>query len=510
MWLSRVVAIALGLVLMPILFGRLPKADLGVWLLLSQSGVMILLLDFGLTSTLTRRFAFIQGDLLAHGGDDSARAGSVETFERLAAAGRRLYLVIALGVGGLAWLGGLIFIATLRLDPALAQDAYVAWTIICLGQALALSNGLWTAAIAGMGHVAPVTLMATGFTCLTLLAQCAVALAGGGLTPLAVAGALGSVAFRVAAVSYLRRKEPLLSGPRERWDRTTARELMGPSLKYFLTEIGAIMLLRADPYFIAGFLDPASLPVYAANYALAFNAAVISIAIGDAGNVYVSQLWRAQTRDRVRAIVLRSMRIGMGLIALGAALLLFAGPTITALWLGEGHFVGLPIMATFCAMLVLYTQQSLMFGFSRATEHEVYAVWYLAAGVLNIALSFVLTPALGLVGVALSTFMAQAATTGWQIPLSALRRLEIAPRHYLSHVTAPIAVLFAVACAAIWLAVDGPVAPASQSGRLLAAVLAGASVGAAGCWILVLDAHLRRRALGLFMGSRRRALAPGE
>ncbi|QZO01269.1 lipopolysaccharide biosynthesis protein [Chenggangzhangella methanolivorans] len=339
------------------------------------------------------------------------------------------------------------------------QEALLAWSIICFGQAIALSNGLWTAAISGLGHVAPVSLLAIAFNAATILAQCAIVIAGGGLTALAVAGALGSLGFRIGAVAYLRRKEPSLAKINGGWDKATAVDLMGPSLKYFLTEVGALLLMKADPYFIAAFLDPASLPVYAANYLLAFNAAVISIAIGDAGNVYVSQLWRTGTTDRVRAIVLRSMRVGMGLMALGAALLLFAGPSITAVWLGDGRFVGLPVMATFSAMLILYTQQSLLFGFSRATEHEVYAGWYLAAGALNIGLSFVLTPTLGLVGVALSTLLAQAATTGWRIPLLGLRRLDIELSQYLSHVAAPIAALFIAACAAIWLVTYGPRRP---------------------------------------------------
>lgn len=507
MWLSRVAAIALGLLLMPLLFARLPAAELGVWLLLSQSGVLILLLDFGLTSTLIRRFAFWQGDLMVGGGesDDAARS-----FSRLAATGRRLYLMIALAVGGISWLGGLAFIATLDIDRALMQEALLAWSIICFGQAIALSNGLWTAAISGLGHVAPVSLLAIAFNAATILAQCAIVIAGGGLTALAVAGALGSLGFRIGAVAYLRRKEPSLAKINGGWDKATAVDLMGPSLKYFLTEVGALLLMKADPYFIAAFLDPASLPVYAANYLLAFNAAVISIAIGDAGNVYVSQLWRTGTTDRVRAIVLRSMRVGMGLMALGAALLLFAGPSITAVWLGDGRFVGLPVMATFSAMLILYTQQSLLFGFSRATEHEVYAGWYLAAGALNIGLSFVLTPTLGLVGVALSTLLAQAATTGWRIPLLGLRRLDIELSQYLSHVAAPIAALFIAACAAIWLVTYGPAAPDAPLAKLIAATAAGGAVGLAGFCTLVLDDGMRARLLQKAAQLGRRSLAPGE
>ncbi|MET0313197.1 MAG: polysaccharide biosynthesis C-terminal domain-containing protein, partial [Hansschlegelia sp.] len=392
----------------------------------------------------------------------------------------------------------------------LLGQARIAWTIICAGQAIALSNGLWTAAIAGLGYVAPVSLISIGFTSLTILAQCGVAISGGGLVLLAAVAAVGSLAVRVANVVYLRRKEPALSSAPVAWDRAEAANLMTPALKYFLTEIGALMLMRSDQYFIAAYLDPKSIPNYVAAYTLAFNAALVSIAVGDAGQVYVSQLWRTAGHDRIRGLVMRSMRVGMGLMALGAALLLFAGPAIMSVWLGEGRFVGPQVMAAFSAMLLIYTQQSLLFGFSRATENEVYALWYLLAGALNVGLSFFLTPTLGLLGVALSTLLAQAATTGWHIPLSGLRRLEISFGDYARGVLAPIAVLFASACGAIWLVTDGPLAPAAALGQVAAAALAGGAVGAVGFWTLVLDARLRRIVLDRVRLITPRRVVPGE
>ncbi|GBD48057.1 lipopolysaccharide biosynthesis protein [Methylopila sp. Yamaguchi] len=494
MWMSRLVAIALGLVLMPALFKNLPKAELGVWLLLSQSGVMLLMLDLGLTSTLTRRFAFRRGEATG-GPEEPLTAAHAHAFAGLIATGRVLYRGIAASVGLLAWGGGLLFIATLPLDEALRREAEIAWTIICVSQSIALSNGLWTSVIAGLGHVAPIALLSTGMTSLTLLAQTAMVWAGGGLVALAAIGAVGNVVFRVAAIVYLRRNEPAVSADSGTWSRAEAETLLSPSLKYFLTEIGAILLTRTDQYFIAGYLNPESIPAYFASYTLAFNAALIAIAIGDAANIYVSQLWRTTARDRVAPLVLKSMRIGMGLMALATALLLFAGDAIIAAWLGVGHYAGLPLMATFCAMLLVYTQQSLLFGFSRATENEIYAAIYLAAGALNVALSFVLAPALGLVGVALATLLAQLATTGWQIPATALRRLDIPWRVYVAQVLAPVLGLF-LAAAASMAAAAASTAHVGPLPRALACAGVGGLVALLGFWTLVLDHNLRAMALG--------------
>jgi len=74
-WLSRAMAVAMGLVLMPIMFRHLEPSQLGLWLLLNQAGLMILLLDIGVTSTLTRRFAFARAARPSWpGGCSSARS----------------------------------------------------------------------------------------------------------------------------------------------------------------------------------------------------------------------------------------------------------------------------------------------------------------------------------------------------------------------------------------------------------------------------------------------------
>src|SRR5215468_9119150 len=61
-WLSRATTIALGVLLMPVLFRNLPKEELGVWLLLGQTWAGLNVLDLGFGITLTRRIAFACGE----------------------------------------------------------------------------------------------------------------------------------------------------------------------------------------------------------------------------------------------------------------------------------------------------------------------------------------------------------------------------------------------------------------------------------------------------------------
>src|SRR5580765_4904079 len=94
-WFSRGVTILLGLVLMPVLFRRLPKEELGVWLLLGQSWAALGLFDFGFGMVLTRRIALAIGRSGGTLNGPFAKEVSNEIFD-LVAAGRRVYRWLAL------------------------------------------------------------------------------------------------------------------------------------------------------------------------------------------------------------------------------------------------------------------------------------------------------------------------------------------------------------------------------------------------------------------------------
>jgi len=493
-WLSRAMAVAMGLVLMPIMFRHLEPSQLGLWLLLNQAGLMILLLDIGVTSTLTRRFAFARARAVDSLDTPIAAEAAAEMGDLIATA-RGLYRGIAVLMGGTAFLAGWLFIGTLDLGDTTGTLAVTAWGVICLGQTIALNAGFWSALVAGLGYVAQTSAITIVFTLLTTVGQIVVVLMGGGLAALALVTVSGNLLGRMLTIRFLRRREPGLFLHPGCWRTEVARSLVGPSLRYWCTEIGAMMLMKTGPYFIAGLQDASRVPLYQAAYLLVSNLAVVAIAVGDATNVYVSHLWRDDDPGRVHKLVLTNMRAGLGIMLCGTALLILLGETIITLWLGPGHFIGAGVLATMCLMFALYTQQSLMFGFSRATENEIYGRWYLAAGLLNLALSWILIGPLGLWGVALATLLAQLPTTSWYILHSGLRRLDIPLPAYLAGVIRPLLVFFLVCCGVLGAIAWIPSATIDPVGRTVLAIIACCLLCVGGGWSLLLD-PAQRSAVG--------------
>lgn len=485
MWASRSASIVANLVLLPVLFHHLSGDALGTWLLLGQAAAFMGFMDFGISNVLVRRIAFASVPQTGDGpGTRDARLAE------LVATAKPLYCFATALAFAVGLCGGWAFLGRVSLSDGMLASARVAWAVLCVGQAVSLSGGLWSAALVGLGSVSAAAVLASLSGLLTLTALAITVLSGGGIESLAVVVLIGNVVQRWATLRVLGRREPLLLALRGRWDRSMLGALLVPALKYWLTEIGAVLLLRTDQFFIAGFQNPAQIPSYYAGYTLMYNIAVVSMAAGDASFVYVSRLWGEGRLGEARALVVRSARIGLALILTGAAVMASIGDAVIAVWLGPGHFVGRPVFLTFCVMVALFVQQSLMFGFSRATEHEVYAPCYLAAGALNIVITWVLVGPLGLLGVALGTLSAQMLTTNWYVPVVGLRRLRIAWRSYAAQVLLPAGGAAGLTYGAVWWATHG-----IAGGRSVERVLVGSMVGAvamgAGFWALIFDAEMR-------------------
>src|SRR5687767_10347112 len=142
-WFSRGLTILLGLVLLPVLFGHLPKEELGVWLLLGQSWAAMGILDLGFGVTLTRRIALAKGK---SGGDPYA-ALTPETLHEIAdliECGRRIYRIMAFGVFVVSCALGLFYLRTLELHGLSHGTVWIAWTILCACQALTVWATVWT------------------------------------------------------------------------------------------------------------------------------------------------------------------------------------------------------------------------------------------------------------------------------------------------------------------------------------------------------------------------------
>ncbi len=397
-WLSQVIRIGLNLLILPILFHAMNQEELGLWLILGQSTIFLgILTEAGFTPTITRRIAFAAGKSRA-GPDQPLDEEARRDLADLLASGTIAFRFVSIGVFVLTFALGSLYLWQLDLREVSPTTAWVAWTLLCFGYATTTWSSLWTALATGLGYVAAGTIIVTVVGIVTLLTQMLVAFLGGGLLWLSIVAAISGIAVRLATRLYVQRRQPQLFSTPGRWDRTVMRSMMAPSIRSWLTAVGFALLFKTDQYFIALYVDTTQVPAYYAVYALLHNLAILALALGQTSSVYVSQLWHSGSLEEIHDIVLRSLRITLILMACGVATFLVVGGDLISVWIGSEHFAGYAVLTALGAMFLLCVQQNAILVFSRATENEVYAVPFLVAGGLNLALSWVLVQYMGLLG----------------------------------------------------------------------------------------------------------------
>jgi len=463
---------------------------LGTWLLLGQAGVIVSFLDFGLTNVIIRRIAFASVARESDGPN-----GRDQRLAELIAAAKVLCRTAAVFAFALSFGAGWWLLARIGLEASLVSQARMTWGILCIGYAITISGGLWSASVWGLGHMTAASVVTTVCGLATLGSQVVAVLLGGGMETLALVMLAGCMAQRWATLRLLRRRAPALLSIRVKAHWVVMVELAVPSLQYWLTEIGALMLLRTDQIFIAGLHETSRIPAYYAAYSLLYNMAMVAMALGDVSCVQISKLWREGAIGAARAMVVSNARIALTLMACGAATMALIGDAVITVWLGPGHFIGDAVLLVFCLMLVLFVQQSIMFGFSRATEHEAFAVCYLLAGALNLVLTWVLAQRYNLFGVALATLIAQLLTTNWFVPNLALRRFHISWRRYAAEVVLPAGAVAGFTALAVWFATFS--IPADHAvARLVVGAFVGTAAMLSGFWTLIIGQAGRSQVRG--------------
>lgn len=441
-WASRLVSILFALLLIPVLFRRLDQEEVGVWMLLGQLWAILAVLDLGLTATLTRRIALAKGKCGAEV-DCHISEGPQREIANLVESGRRLYRYLAIGSFLASTIPGYFLIGRLELNTVEFSTAWAAWVVLCASYCMGLWTSVWTCMLQGMGFVGWNAVLTSAIISLTLVVQIIVVFAGGGLIGLAITAASGALLQRFVFVRFARARVPALFEAKGDWDPLTVRSMVAPALLSWVTGVGFTVTMHTDQLFIAHLGQTADIPPYRAAYLIMMNLTLLAAAIAGSSAVFVSQLWQAGELEKLRNVVKHSLRLSLIIMTCGGACVLALGPTLFDLWLGPGNFVGYPILIIFLITLTMEVQSHAFSTCSRATEDEVFLFCALAAAAIKVCLAFVLGVHYGLLGIALSTMIAQLLTSNWYMVYRAKHRLALSISRHVSDVVIPVLIVFA-------------------------------------------------------------------
>jgi O-antigen/teichoic acid export membrane protein len=465
-YVSYAVAIVAGLVVTPIVFDALGDEGYGVWTFIGAATIFLNLLDLGVGPSVVRFVAEARGRA-----DDAAASAVASTA-----------LVVYAAVGVVTLLLGIVlawFVPVLvGAEDELYWPARVAAFLVVLSIAARFPLGLFGSLMAGRqrfdvpaisGLLANVLLAVLVVTVVTRVEDIVVV----------AAISAGLTVFRLALpLAWVRSELPGLRLSSSLVTRPGLRRLGRVSGHNFIVHLASKVVLSAD-VIVVGILLGAKA---AALYGIPAKLFALATATAAAGPTLLlpafAELEGAEETARQRTFLLGGLRLATALMLMIALPFALVPDLFLYAWISEDLGASVPVLVLLAAALVPYQIVHLGTQYLLARDRQAPLARILGATVtVNLVLSIVLAPTVGIWGVALAT-LATVSVAGFLLVPRLLARssgiayldlLWAALRPVLPAAVAAALVLVGVARAvdpgsllelapigALWVAVCGP------------------------------------------------------
>jgi len=192
---------ASGLLVLPLLWRKLPEADLGVYYIFLRITALLPIIDFGFTTTVGRFVSYATGgatELHAYGiaqSEVSAEPNKVLLW-RLLFTYRQLYRLLALAAFVLLGVYGTVNL-TFNVGATHSPNlTWTAWAVTLFAAVLEIYAGWWNTFLRGMNEVLASSRLAVFAYIVQIVLSAVLLLCGGGLLSVPVASLVGSLLQR--------------------------------------------------------------------------------------------------------------------------------------------------------------------------------------------------------------------------------------------------------------------------------------------------------------------------
>ncbi|NOR55348.1 MAG: oligosaccharide flippase family protein [Sulfurovum sp.] len=215
-------------------------------------------------------------------------------------------------------------------------------------------------------------------------------------------------------IYYITSKNISFSVSLKYFDVSLLKEMLKPSIHYFIITASAMIVLNSDNIVISSYLGVGSLAVYAIGYKLVSMSQRLLFKIVDIMIPDIAQLDEKGKYIAILKLHNKTLVVSLFLGLLGYGFLFIYGSTMLEWWVGTKYVLDEDILRIFITfgMLHVGVHVSAIFIVAMGLHRETSYMTILDAG-LNVVLSIVLLKYYGLMGVALGTLFAHLLTSAW-------------------------------------------------------------------------------------------------
>lgn len=391
-----VVAIIAVFMLTPFIIDRIGMEDYGLWALALAVSGMLGLMDFGLATAAVKYVA------------EHTAQGDIEGRNRVIST----LLTCYLSIGGVT-LAIVSLYAFGAYDGSNAgeitgrEDFRILCVMVGLMVALGFPLSLFRAALAGSGNmylsnVAEI-IMTVSYTSLSALFL----LNGSGLAGLPVAQAIGmSMGLGMLVLLSYRKLDGLKLTLSFRGLKDS-KALLAFSGWAFIANAAVLLIMRMDPILIKAMLPLSAVAIYAVAAKIAEYALLLNKQFSNALMPMISQAHGAGASNTVQLVLTNGTRYLMALAMPMLVLIAIYAELLLTLWLGEGFADAVPVLqvlavAVGCSVLQLNAANVL----AMTGRHRFVASSMGASALVNLVVTVILLPRIGLLGAAIGSLSA--------------------------------------------------------------------------------------------------------
>ncbi len=396
--ISKGVVLAVSAISIPITVRYLGAEDFGVWVSISTTLSMLLVLDFGVANSLTN---FVSE---AYARDDRDHASTYTT----TALG--VVLVVALLLGCLAWWiwpllhwDRLFHLSSAAEAPRVGRAVAAALAIFLVG----LPAGLAPKILGGYQELRTANLFTALGSLLNLLSIILVAHFHEGLVALVTASSAALVGANLLALFWIFFfHKPWLAPSLKHVNGVAARRMMQSGSEFFALQIAGLIAFNSDNLVVIHYLGPAEVAAYSVAWRLVGYAAIAQTLITPALWPAFSEAFSRGDLSWIRDTFRRTMILTMAIAVSASLLFALVGRWIIRIWATRAAVPTQGLLLLMCVWVLIST-----FMNNTATvlvakgETRLLAGLGLAAAVLNLGLSIYWVQRIGAPGVVLGTIV---------------------------------------------------------------------------------------------------------
>lgn len=413
-YFGQLITIVVGFLLTPFILRNLGGAVYGMWVLVGAVVAYGNLLDFGITSAVTKYIA------------EYRAKGELEQVWSLISTALLLAVLLGVAVLGCGLIGAPFFPRVFNIPPGEHELASSLVVLASLGIGISIPSMIISSVFRGMQRFDLSNLLGVIGTLVSAGLVVLVLSLGGNVLGIALSSIAVTLVMQVVSVLVIRQAMPELRFGWQYLSLPVARTLLSFSWSLFVVNVATQLQSKTDEIVIGLFLPIQLITSYTVARRLSEMPQILASQFIKIILPVASELDATDDNTRLRAVYIASTRITLAIFVPFACVLIVLAQAILTLWVGEAYAGSAHIVLILgVASLVDIAQWPASLVLQGMSRHRPLAVVAIIAGLANLALSIYLAQALGTTGVALGTLIAALAESLCVVMPYTLRALGV-------------------------------------------------------------------------------------